>query len=121
MRASESANFINLRGLLTAKGGFMTDFAKDEHLDSELMKEIFDKNKNYIKIADELSKKFTQKYGPEFKGFVKLDFETSSRAWTLHCGKENVIIVEDDEIDEIPSRIRLLREKNIKKRKIETV
>ncbi len=97
----------------------MADFAKDEQLDAELIREIFEKNKNYIAIAEELSKKFTQKYGAEFRGFVKVEFDLHNNAWTLHCGKENIMNFENEEIDEMPSRIRLLREANSKKRKIE--
>jgi len=86
------------------------NYEKDEQLDGAYLAELLHKEKNHMKVADELSKWFTKKYGSEFSGFVKVETDLVSGAFILHFGKEKQATIEKDAAETIPEVVRKNRE-----------
>ncbi len=86
---------------------------KDEEQDILLVQEVLGKEKNLIKAAHVLSEKFKQKYGPEFGGALSIDFDFVKKIFMLRCGRDYEIDLDENDVEDIPIRIKMFREQAI--------
>lgn len=91
-------------------------FRKDEEQDFLLVKEVLGKEKSLVKAAAVLTQKLQQKYGSEFGGVVKLDFDVIEKRFTLACGRDYSIEMDENDLEDIPVRIKMFREQMIEDR-----
>lgn len=88
-------------------------FRKDEEQDFLLVKEVLGKEKSLVKVATVLAQKLQQKYGSEFGGVVNVDYDLIEKKFTLACGKDYSIEMDENDLEDIPVRIKMFREQMI--------
>lgn len=89
----------------------MTDLQGDAQFDAQFLREFLEKEKNHLKIAEELTKRFTQKYGAEFGGYIKVEYDLVNDSWIIRYGKEYSETLDKEDLFEIPERVMQQRKK----------
>ncbi|MDP2749330.1 MAG: hypothetical protein Q8O89_00685 [Nanoarchaeota archaeon] len=88
-------------------------FKKDEEQDILLVNEILDKEDNMLKVGSVLTQKFKQKYGPEFGGLLAIEYDLLKSIFILQCGKDYYLEIDENDVEDIPIRIKSFREQAI--------
>lgn len=83
-------------------------FEQDEQDDLSTLNKVM--NKEAIEIAKHLSDKFSSKYGHEFGGYVKVQFNVVDQVFVLECGSNYKETIEQGDFLQIPARLRFYRE-----------
>ena len=84
------------------------DFDADEKRDEELIKEALEKHPDYAGACKWLTAHWTTKYGPEFGGIIRLEYEIVGDKFILTCGEQKRDFPED-ELSIVPSQIKFFR------------
>jgi len=91
------------------------DFEKDEKLDAELINSLKDKEPK--EMAKTISEKLSRKYGHEFGGYLRVNYDFVEEIYTIEYGSKKKEQIAKNEISEIPERIRFQRELTNKRSK----
>ncbi len=90
------------------------NFDKDEIMDSQLIKEGVEKNKDYASAMKWISERLVKRYGAEFGGTLAIEYDRIDNKFILKYGTERREF-EEDELGLIPAEIKFLRKLKNKK------
>ena len=89
---------------------------EDEHNDLELIHFIRKDEHDPKKFAERLSTGLTQRYGLEFGGTITVTHDPIHKKFTLKTSNGKHIEVEEQEINDLPTHLRILREQNAREK-----
>lgn len=82
---------------------------EDEKYDLQLIKEGLQREKNFLRLSQWLSEKFSYRYGPDFSGIVDVKFNLIDKVFTVNCSNGSGFVLDQERLMELPAYIRVMR------------
>lgn len=92
-------------------------FKEDEQKDKELIRFIRKEENDPKRFAERLSNNLTQRYGLEFGGNILVKHDLFAKKFVLKTSNGKGFEIEEHEIMDLPTHIRILREQNAREKK----
>ena len=91
-------------------------FKQDEQKDKVIIKEFYEKSKDYAELAKKLTQYFTKKYGSEFGGNVVFGYDPAGNVISMTCFDQDRVFEVEVELPDIATNLRLLRKATASKK-----